>query len=375
MPKFIDLTGQRFGKLVALERVIGSMDRKGAFWRCRCDCGGLTDARASNLRSGNTQTCGYCGVRKSVQAEAVLRARNAPSRTHPVPQTFLHVYWAHNPVGLRKIPQMGFVVWRDDQGREICCSHLTQDATDSRPAVVIPRLGRRIMEMYLAKYGMIPEREGRHDKAWLAACGITIPSTSMAPITKELVMHQWAQRRERGLPTPGGTFLNESGGTEFHHMLDALPKWAQRMKLKPEPVPVLSVLEARAMLEGKPLVAAPASDNRSAQPVVHEATVDDLLAAPEFDTRPAPPRPVLNMQPATLDDLLAAPEFDTRPAPPNPTPAPKAARAPHEIDIPAALDEIRQRMRGTWKDPVPAAQPTTPPATVEPEDDGSMWGE
>ncbi len=38
MGKFIDLTGQRFGRLV----VVGCADRDNrgrAKWRCRCDCG------------------------------------------------------------------------------------------------------------------------------------------------------------------------------------------------------------------------------------------------------------------------------------------------------------------------------------------------
>lgn len=46
-----DLTGQRFGRLVALER-------EGRYWLCRCDCGQLTRPTTHNLTSGNTTTCG-----------------------------------------------------------------------------------------------------------------------------------------------------------------------------------------------------------------------------------------------------------------------------------------------------------------------------
>ncbi len=53
----MDLTGQRFGKLV----VEGdSGERKGGciLWRCRCDCGGEILARRHQLVSGNVASCG-----------------------------------------------------------------------------------------------------------------------------------------------------------------------------------------------------------------------------------------------------------------------------------------------------------------------------
>lgn len=53
----IDLTGQRFGRLVAIEP---TEKRKGSsvVWRCRCDCGNSCDVSSYLLRSGNTRSCG-----------------------------------------------------------------------------------------------------------------------------------------------------------------------------------------------------------------------------------------------------------------------------------------------------------------------------
>lgn len=61
MSKVIDLTGQRFGKLVAIRKV-GS-DRNGkAIWECRCDCGKRTVARSYHLRTQMVRSCGcLCG--------------------------------------------------------------------------------------------------------------------------------------------------------------------------------------------------------------------------------------------------------------------------------------------------------------------------
>lgn len=49
----VDLTGQKFGKLVAL-----SYNQEKAKWLCQCDCGNITFVSSSNLNSGGTQSCG-----------------------------------------------------------------------------------------------------------------------------------------------------------------------------------------------------------------------------------------------------------------------------------------------------------------------------
>lgn len=52
-----DLTNQRFGRLIALER---TNEKKGSCWawRCRCDCGNETLVASQSLTSGNTRSCG-----------------------------------------------------------------------------------------------------------------------------------------------------------------------------------------------------------------------------------------------------------------------------------------------------------------------------
>ena len=52
-----DLTGQRFGKLVVVERA-GSDKYKHARWKCRCDCGRYTTVASTNLVSGSIHSCG-----------------------------------------------------------------------------------------------------------------------------------------------------------------------------------------------------------------------------------------------------------------------------------------------------------------------------
>lgn len=57
MSRVIDLTGQKFGRLLVLER--GGNSKNGrAVWRCKCDCGNFADAQSYLLRAGMTKSCG-----------------------------------------------------------------------------------------------------------------------------------------------------------------------------------------------------------------------------------------------------------------------------------------------------------------------------
>lgn len=54
---FIDITNQRFGKLIALEN-IGSNKQGQALWKCKCDCGNIITVKGIDLRFGHTTSCG-----------------------------------------------------------------------------------------------------------------------------------------------------------------------------------------------------------------------------------------------------------------------------------------------------------------------------
>lgn len=65
--------GERFGSLVAVERV-GTSDKGQSVWRCECDCGGEREATGAELRYGNVTSCG-CGEtkrRRAAEASGVV---------------------------------------------------------------------------------------------------------------------------------------------------------------------------------------------------------------------------------------------------------------------------------------------------------------
>ena len=58
--RILDLTNKRFGKLVAVK--LTDMRKSGErVWECKCDCGNITYVTTGNLRSGNTTSCG-CSI-------------------------------------------------------------------------------------------------------------------------------------------------------------------------------------------------------------------------------------------------------------------------------------------------------------------------
>ena len=68
--RIINLTGRRFGRLLVSERGDG-LSTEEARWRCRCDCGRITEVRSSTLRHGTTRSCG-CLARELARARAVV---------------------------------------------------------------------------------------------------------------------------------------------------------------------------------------------------------------------------------------------------------------------------------------------------------------
>lgn len=63
MPKVIDLTGKRFGKLSVIE--FDGIKGHSAWWVCNCDCGKIKSVNGSHLRDGRAKSCG-CAQRENL---------------------------------------------------------------------------------------------------------------------------------------------------------------------------------------------------------------------------------------------------------------------------------------------------------------------
>lgn len=85
MPKLIDLTNQRFGRLVVLHR--GDNNNQGKpRWVVKCDCGNVIQVCGTSLKSGNTQSCGC------IKSEIVV-AKNKENAVHGEAGSRLYRIW------------------------------------------------------------------------------------------------------------------------------------------------------------------------------------------------------------------------------------------------------------------------------------------
>ena len=73
MPKALDLTGQRFGKLVALKKAPSRSGK--TYWLCQCDCGNQKEIQTNHLVEGSIQSCGCLSAAKNHKGQKVIDLR------------------------------------------------------------------------------------------------------------------------------------------------------------------------------------------------------------------------------------------------------------------------------------------------------------
>lgn len=67
-----DISNKRFGNLTAI-KPIGTAKNRSAVWLCKCDCGNQCEYTQKNLVSGNSKSCGKCGLREKNLAIALSK--------------------------------------------------------------------------------------------------------------------------------------------------------------------------------------------------------------------------------------------------------------------------------------------------------------
>jgi len=82
MSKAIDLSNQQFGKLKVIKRAPSPDNR--ARWQCQCECGGTCVVKGTNLRAGQTTSCG-CNRRLAGER----------ARTHNLSHSRIYRTWAN----------------------------------------------------------------------------------------------------------------------------------------------------------------------------------------------------------------------------------------------------------------------------------------
>ena len=223
-PRAEDLTGRRFGRLVAL----GPLERvpKAKFaqllWLCQCDCGKQSRVYARALKSGDSRSCGCLNLDR-------IRERNT---THGASYTHEAEFWVwsaakgrcHNPKNKAYSNYGGRGIemcqrWRDDFGAFLAdvgprpSPELTLERVDNdgnyepsncvwgtrreqgnnkRNNLMIDAFGRRqTLAQWAREFGLLAHtlqaRIARH--GWDAERALTTPATKGSPLVGTRTAH------------------------------------------------------------------------------------------------------------------------------------------------------------------------------------------
>ena len=74
----LDLTGKRFGKLIALYPIKPENYFQHTKWHCQCDCGNTVDVDLGNLQQGFTKSCGCVNSKQEEQIIKILTINHIP---------------------------------------------------------------------------------------------------------------------------------------------------------------------------------------------------------------------------------------------------------------------------------------------------------
>lgn len=150
----LDLTGQRFGRLTAIEPT-EERQRTSVVWRCRCDCGKEMLASTAKLTGGIVQSCGCL--------QADQRKKNMAAAIHIVDGTCVERIahqreTAANTSGHRGVTRRENGTWRacmDFQGKryDLGTYHTLEEAVAARLE------GEKMYQAFLKNYYAGQQRE------------------------------------------------------------------------------------------------------------------------------------------------------------------------------------------------------------------------
>lgn len=103
----IDLTGQKFGLLTAIERTDNKNPQGCYYWKCKCDCGNEHYVTSSNLKNGNVKSCGCTNSFGAANIKKILQDNGIVFKTE---YTFPDLVSSNGSVRLR----FDFAIFTED---------------------------------------------------------------------------------------------------------------------------------------------------------------------------------------------------------------------------------------------------------------------
>jgi hypothetical protein len=167
-PRYRNLRGMRFGKLVAIEPTDRRDSSGCVIWRCKCDCGNEANVSSHSLLKGNTKSCG-CGEYDNRMLIPVIHDRVVIKDKSRADRYLSSAPRGDNALGLRGISQ------RPSGRYSARLSFRGKTATigtfDTLEEAAMARRAeeKRVYDPYLIAQGKPPTSDDEFDQALKAA--------------------------------------------------------------------------------------------------------------------------------------------------------------------------------------------------------------
>lgn len=163
MPRLKDVTGQRFGNLVVIERNGSNSDKK-AVWLCLCDCGRTANKTGKYLRKGKELYCGdehpikkctQCGIEKNKNTDYHTTTQNGKKGIQAVCKECKANFYQENrskiiteynermkdDIWREKRRKIGYKSWQKNKHKELAQKRIYE----KRPEIIDKRRKRHLV--------------------------------------------------------------------------------------------------------------------------------------------------------------------------------------------------------------------------------------
>jgi hypothetical protein len=170
-PRYRNLRGMRFGRLVAIEPTDRRDPQGCVIWHCKCDCGNETNVSSHSLLRGNTKSCG-CGEYDNRVAIPKIRNKAIIKDKSRADLYLSSVPHKDNVLGLRGIsqrPSGRYAARLSFSGKTttIGTFDTLEEAARARRAEE-----KRVYDPYLIKQGKPPTSDDEFEQALKAALAL-----------------------------------------------------------------------------------------------------------------------------------------------------------------------------------------------------------
>lgn len=156
MPRYEDLTGQKFGRLTVIEPTEKKNKDGRRIWKCQCDCGNIKYTTCQNLKRGHCTSCG-CKNKEQITELGHKNALNLIGKKYGKLTVIERSKY--------KLPYSDSVAWicKCDCGKIVITTTSALNSGNTQSCGCVKSKGELLIENFLKNNNIIYEKEKCND--------------------------------------------------------------------------------------------------------------------------------------------------------------------------------------------------------------------